>query len=328
MKTNVLVTYEPGKEVRKIYREKLDGLAQVRYLKDEPDGERTELLKSAEIIIALGLSPKEIEPVEATLLENARLIQLIYAGADKVPFKFLPDHITLASNVGAFAEPIAEHVLALALALAKKLISNNRLLKAGTFDRSGFNLELRGKICGIIGLGGNGREIAKTMQALSMKVYGINRSGKTDAPVDFIGSGKDMKMVLAQSHVVVVTAPLTGETKNLIGKKELEGMKEDAILINVGRGHIIDQKALYDHLKAHPAFCAGIDTWWSEPAASEAFKPDYPFFELPNLIGSPHNADHVPRSIPKATRSALENVKNFLIGKDIRGVLKRKDYLD
>ena len=105
-------------------------------------------------------------------------------------------------------------------------------------------------------------------------------------------------------------------------------MKRDAILINVGRGDVINQKALYKHLKAHPDFYAGIDTWWSEPAGKEPFKLDYPFFELPNIIGSPHIADHVPHSIPNATRRALENVRNFLMGNELRGVQNRADYLD
>ena len=218
-------------------------------------------------------------------------------------------------------------MLALTLALAKKLVSKNKQLQEGRFDRSGFNLELRGDVCGIIGFGGNGKEIARTMQAIGMQVYGINRSGKSDLPIDFIGSVDAMREVLEASHVVVVTTPLTRDTKDLIGKQELGWMRKDAILINVGRGDVINQKALYEHLNINPDFRAGIDTWWSEPVGNEAFKLDYPFFDLPNIIGSPHIADHVPGSIPNATRRALENVRNFLMGNELRGVLRREDYL-
>ena len=125
---------------------------------------------------------------------------------------------------------------------------------------------------------------------------------------------------------MVVTTPLNRETRDLIGGKELEWMKADAILINVGRGDVINQKALYDHLKSHPNFRAGIDTWWSEPADRGDFELGFPFFELPNIIGSPHCADHVPQSMPRATRRALENVKRFLLGNNIQGVLDRNDY--
>ncbi|MCP4623651.1 MAG: hydroxyacid dehydrogenase [bacterium] len=327
MSPKIIVTYEPDAKEREIYRNLLEDLAQVHYLKDASKSNRSQLLNAADIIVALSFSQKEIDPAEISLLKNVRLIQLIFAGADNIPFESIPADILLASNVGAFAKPIAEHVLALTLALAKNLLPKNELLQNGKFDRSGFNQELRGSICGIIGLGGNGQEIARTMQAMGMRVYGINRSGKTDIPGEFIGTVGDLQKVLQDSNVVVVTTPLTRETRGMIAEQELAWMKKDAILINVGRGDVINQKALYEHLKAHPDFCAGIDTWWSEPAGKEAFKLDYSFFELPNIIGSPHIADHVPGSMPHATGQALENVKNFLMGNELRGVLNRADYL-
>ena len=326
MAADVFVTYEPGADERKIYREILEDLAQVHFLKDESENKRIKLLKEAEIIIALSFSQKEIDPAEISLLQNVRFIQLIYAGADNIPFNLIPEDIILASNVGGFAEPIAEHVLALVLALAKNIIPNYRMLCGGKFDRTGFNQELKGGVCAIIGFGGNGKAIARTMQAMGMQVYGINRSGKTDVSIDFIGNTTDLETVLETSDVVVVTTPLNRGTRDLIGRKELEWMKEDAILINVGRGDVINQKALYDHLKSHPNFRAGIDTWWSEPTDRGELALDFPFFELPNIIGSPHCADHVPQSMPGANRKALENVKRFLLGNNIRGVLDRNDY--
>ena len=328
MKKNILVTYAPSEEEKNIYREVLEDIANVHFLADKTGNERIELLSGAEVVIALSFSQKEIDPTEISRLENMRFVQLIYAGADNIPFARISEDIALASNAGAFAEPIAEHVLALTLALAKNLFAKYKLLCEGRFDRSGFNRQLRDGICGIIGLGGNGRKIAEIMRAMGMKVYGINRSGKTEAPVDFMGTVTDMKKVLQAADVVVVTPPLTRETRNLLGKKELTWMKPDAILINVGRGDVINQQALYTHLESNPDFRAGIDTWWSEPTGKDAFNLDYPFFDLPNIIGSPHVADHVPRSMPHATRIALENVRNFLMGKDIRGVLNRNDYLD
>ena len=328
MNRNILVTYEPGAEEKGIYREMLEGIANVYCLAAATDIERPELLNSADVIISLSFSKKEIDPTEISRLKNVRFIQLIYAGADNIPFSLIPDDILLASNVGAFAEPIAEHVLALTLALSKDLISKYKILCGGRFDRSGYNRKLKAGICGIIGLGGNGREIARIMQAVGMNVYGINRSGKTAFPVDFVGDPRDMKKVLQAADVIVVTTPLTRETRNLLGKKELTWMKPDAILINVGRGDVINQQALYAHLESNPDFRAGIDTWWSEPVSQGNFTLEYPFCKLPNFIGSPHNADHVPGSIPHATRLALENVKHFLLGEDIRGVLDRNDYLN
>lgn len=328
MTKRVVVTYEPGPDEKKINGEMLVDLAQIDYLNEAPESDRVELLETADLLIALSFSQKEIKPAEISLLNQVRFIQLIYAGADNVPFERIPADLMVAGNIGAFARPIAEHVLALTLALAKHLIPKNDQLKNGKFDRSGFNQKIRGGVCGIIGFGGNGREIARTMQAMGMKIYGINRSGTTDIPVDFIGTRTDLEAVLAVSDVVVVTTPLTRETENLIGEEELGRMKDNAILINVGRGAVINQEALYTHLKRTPEFRAGIDTWWSEPAETEAFDPEYPFFDLPNIIGTPHCADHVPGAIPFATRIALENVRNYLTGKELRGLINREDYLD
>ena len=327
MSKNILVTYRPGDEEREIYREVLGNLAQVYYLKEESKSNRSRLLKAAEILVALSFSEKEILIEELPLLQETRFIQLVYAGADKVPFAHIPAGIILAGNVGAFAGPIAEHVLALTLALAKELVAKNKLLQNGKFDRTGLNREIKGGVCGIIGLGGNGREIARIMQAMDMQIYAINRSGQTDAPVDFIGTVDKLRKILQASDVLVLATPLTRATRNMIGKIELEWMKENAILINVGRGDVINQKALYEHLKSHPEFQAGIDTWWSEPDEPGRLKLEYPFFKLPNIIGSPHCADHVPGAMSHATRCALDNIKNFLLGKELRGLLNRDDYL-
>ena len=286
------------------------------------------MLEEADVIVALSFDSKEIDPREIAHLKKLVFIQLVFAGADSIPFGLIPENITLASNVGAFAEPIAEHVLALVLALAKNIIPYHNILAAGRFDRPLYNQEIRGGVCTIIGFGGNGKAIAGAMQALGMKVYGINRSGATDVPVEFIGRVSDLRKVLPQSDVVVVTTPLNRETRDLIGREELGWMKADAILINVGRGAIINQQALYEHLKAHPTFRAGIDTWWSEPADRGQLALDFPFFELPNIIGSTHCADYIPGAIARATERALRNVKRFLLGETIRGVLDRNDYIE
>jgi phosphoglycerate dehydrogenase-like enzyme len=114
----------------------------------------------------------------------------------------------------------------------------------------------------------------------------------------------------------------------MIGREELNEMKKDAILINVARGEVIEQEALYKHLLENREFKVGIDTWWEEPVSHGAFRLKYPFFNLPNVIGSPHIADMVPGTMLTATKLAVENIKNHLRGKKIQGVLNRLDYLE
>ena len=261
--------------------------ANVVFLKDAPDGDRPSELKQADVVVALSCSDEDIRLEEMPLLEGTRLIQLVYAGADKVPFDAAPKDVVVASNAGAFAEPLAEHVLAMALSLAKLLNERTKQLGEGIFDRTKDSTYLKGKICGIVGFGGNGAAIGKLMSAIGMKVYAINRTGRTDAPVDYIGTMDDLDHVLEKSDVVVLTIPLTKTTQGFIGRRELERMKDDAILINIGRGALIDQKALYEHLQANAEFRVGIDTWWAEPIMGVPFAIEHPFFRQPQRNRDP-----------------------------------------
>jgi glycerate dehydrogenase len=103
-------------------------------------------------------------------------------------------------------------------------------------------------------------------------------------------------------------------------------MKSTAILVNVARGAIIDEGALYDHLRTNPQFCAGIDAWWQEPFGDGSFATNHPFFELPNVIGSPHNSALVPGTLYRAARQAAANARRFLLGEPVAGVARREDY--
>ncbi len=132
--------------------------------------------------------------------------------------------------------------------------------------------------------------------------------------------------MLAAADVLVISLPLTLATRGLIGARQLALMKPDAIVVNVARGPIIDQKALYEHLRTHPEFSAGIDTWWNEPAGGALFRTDYPFIELPNVLGSPHNSSIVPGTMLSAARLAAENARRYLRGEAVTGLIRRSDY--
>ena len=203
-------------------------------------------------------------------------------------FRSIPESIPLAGNVGAYAKPMAEHVMAMALALAKRLTQRHAALASGEFNQSEPLLTLDGAVCAILAFGGIGTATARLMRPFGARIHAVNTSGRTSEDVDFAGTLADLDEVQAGADILVVSLPLTNSTRGLLGKRELSLMKPAAILINVARGAIIDEQALCAHLAAHPEFCAGIDAWWHEPRGGKPFTTDYPFFDLPNVLGSPH----------------------------------------
>ncbi len=303
----------------------LDGVAELTYL-SETEGRRGEALASAEAVLAWVLGA-ELRPDELAQLGSGALIQLISAGVDRVPFDQIPDGVAVASNAGAYAEPMAEHVLALALALAKRLPQEHAALARGVFDQETPTRSIRGSLVGILGFGGIGQASARLFQALGAHVRAINRSGRTDATVDQIGTMEDLDALLREADILVVSLPLTRATDGLIGRRELSLMKRDAILVNVARAAIIDEDALYEHLERYPSFSAGIDAWWQEPRGQGAFATRRPFLELPNVIGSPHNSAMIAGSLTESAARAADNVARHLRGEPVRNLVDRSDYL-
>jgi phosphoglycerate dehydrogenase-like enzyme len=324
---HLVVTYEPGSKGRELFDKHLGELAELSFIPDLTAERRMDALAAANILCGWN-PPKELRPEEYSRMKELRFIQLLSAGANHVPFSLVPDEVVIASNVGAFAEPMAEHVLAMVLALAKQLFVQHEKLKRGEFDDVASSRMLRGSVCGIIGFGGIGQATARLMRALGARIYGINTSGKSSEPADFVGTLSNLQYVLESCDVIVIALPLNRSTKGLIGSRELAWMKSQAILINVARGDIIEERALYEHLVKEPAFMAGIESWWVEPFSHGEFRTNYPFFDLPNFLGCPHNSAKVPGIMLKATRRALENVVRFLKQEPLRGLVRREDYGD
>ncbi|HZD68408.1 MAG TPA: 2-hydroxyacid dehydrogenase [Actinomycetes bacterium] len=295
-----------------------------RSLAGLPEEERARTVAAADALLVWNWG-RELRRGEGPTL-GARLVQLMSAGADQLPFDQLPPKAIVASNVGAYAEPMAEHALAMALALLKQLPQRHAELAEGVFDQARYTHWLRGAVCGVLGFGGIGKATGRLMRAVGLRVHAINTSGRTDEPVDFVGTLDDLDAVLAASDVLVIALPLTRRTHGLIGARELGLMKPTAVLVNVARGAIVDEAALYEHLRTHPDFSAGIDTWWVEPFGSGEFRVDHPFFELPNLLGSPHNSGVLPGVMDEATRRAAANVLRFLRGEPVSGILQPEDY--
>src|SRR6202035_4264061 len=179
----LVVTYSLTDRSRAIVVEELAGAAEIVYLTDLVPADRADALRRAGALLSHDTS-KELRPDEIPLIRNARLLQFTAAGVDWVPTRGLPLELPVAANRGGGAEPMSEHIVALALAAAKRLFVEHAKLKHGEFNQGSANRMLRGGVCGILGFGNVGVATARLMRAFGMKIHAINRRGASDEPTD------------------------------------------------------------------------------------------------------------------------------------------------
>jgi phosphoglycerate dehydrogenase-like enzyme len=307
----LVVAFKLNNHHKAIVADALAGAGDAIYLTELDEAARAAALRGAGVLLARNTG-KDLRPGEADLLAGARLIQFVIAGVDFVPLGALPPQVPVATNGGGYAEAMAEHALAMALAAAKRLVVEHDNLKGGAFNQFTPTRMLAGGTCGILGFGGIGVATARLMRQIGMRVHAINRRCRSDEPVDWIAGPDRLDELLAASDVLVISTSLTRATLGLIGAAELARMKPDAILVNLARGEIVQEKALYDHLVARPQFVACIDAWWVEPVRHGEFRMDQPFMSLPNVVGSPHNSAQPTGAFDLSLRRAIENCRRAL----------------
>ena len=309
----LVVVYDLEANGRRIVSDALGDVAEAVYLTDLDDAARADALRNADALLAR--TTRELRQGEIALLKDVRLVQFINAGIDFVPLAEMPAGVLVATNGGAYAEPMAEHALAMALAGAKRLLVEHAALTRGEFNQFARNRMLAGGVCGILGFGGIGVATARLARGIGMRVHAINRRGMSEEQVDWMGTPDQLDALLDASDLLVICTPLTPTTLGMIGAQQLARMKDDAILVNVARGEIVDERALYERLVACPRFTACIDAWWIEPVRHGVFRMDQPFMTLPNVIGSPHNsAAAISGTGTVGLQRAIANIKRALAG--------------
>lgn len=322
----LIVAQKTNDEMRKVIHQRIDGDLEIDFLYGASEGDRVRLLSQADILLAMNIR-RDIHDDEFQFLKETKFVQITLAGADIIPYDGFSPNTIICSNSGAYSEPIAEHAIGMMLALARNFLPLHRDLGRGGFDQKTVHKMLGGSALGIVGFGGIGKRTAEIARGFGMRILAINRSGATDERADFAGTLSDLNFVLRESDFVLLTVSLNKKTRNLFGKAELETMKPDAVLVNVARGELVDEKSLYDHLKTHPRFKAGIEAWWIEPFNHRKFEVHYPFFEADNFLGSPHNSYLTKGIHSKALEAALENIVRFVRGETPRNIQDRNDYL-
>ena len=183
----LVVAFALSQKRKAIVADALAGASAVVYLSELDESARTEALRNTGVFLTFNTS-KELRPGEAKLLAGARLIQFMIGGVDFIPLGELPEGVPVATNGGGYAESMAEHALAMALAAAKRLVLEHENLKRGQFNQFTRNRMLAGRVCGIFGFGGIGAATARLMHGIGMPVHAVNRRGWTDQRVDWIGT--------------------------------------------------------------------------------------------------------------------------------------------
>jgi len=281
-----------------------------------------EELRDAEIVIAWSLRPEQ--------LQSAKQLRWIHSPAAAVHQLMFPElvnsDIILTNARDVHGPVVAEHVIALLFALAKKIPDAVRLQQKHIWGQDTLwnsnprPRELAGATLGLIGLGSIGREVSSRASALGMKVIAVrDNPGKGSPPgVEQVFPISQLDTLLQQSNYVVVAVPIIPSTVGLMNAQRLKQMKPDACLINVGRGPLIDESALAHALRNHQIGGAALDVFEEEP-----LPPGSPLWDLENLLITPHTAGLTDKLWDRHYDLFSENLRRYLAHQPLLGLVDK-----
>ena len=265
-------------------------------------------------------------PCDRSRFPRLRFVQRAYTGMDGFPFDRFPEDAVFAGNVGAYAPYVAEQAIALLMALAKRLETGYEMVRAGRLRPVEPTRSLLGKTVLILGFGEIAHEIAIRLHPFGATIHGLNRDGSPRPGADRMFGAEALASALPLADVIIDCRPLTRRTVGTIGATELSLLREDAMLVNVGRAATIDERALYEHLKTHGRTHAAFDAWWREDYEKGETGTAFPFFELANFFGSPHAAGITEGSRERSYEMAAANLGRFVRGEPPLGVVDPGEY--
>ncbi|MDX3227962.1 2-hydroxyacid dehydrogenase [Streptomyces sp. ME19-01-6] len=268
---------------------------------------------------------------DARQARRLRLVHVVGAGHDGIPLEALGPEVTVA-NTHHHGRSIAEHVLMCVLMLSRRVLAADQELRAGRWRNVAvdatlpFGDTLRGRRVGVIGFGETGTEIGRLCQAVGMGVRAVRRDPSAPLPddlrPDWVGGAERLPELLADSDIVVVTVPLGPATRGLIGPAELATMGRHALLVNVARGPVVQEEALYEALSAGTIAGAALDVWWAGPPLAPS---RLPFHALPNVVMTPHNSGHTEETFAARATDIAANINRLEQGNPLTNVVREAD---
>ena len=243
---------------------------------------------------------------------SLKFIDVAFTGTDHVGLDAAKKKGIAVSNASGYSnEAVSELVLGMVLSFMRNISKVEERCRNGK-DKTGLvGNEVKGKTVGIVGLGKIGRRTAEIFNVLGAKILACSRSRHSDAP-SYVRE-VEMDELLTSSDIIVLHCPLTPETRGLIGEKELERMKSSAILVNVARGPVVDEKALCEALEKGEIRGALVDVFDKEPPLSL----DTPLLSAPNTLLTPHVAFATKESMSLRAEIVFENLRAWMEGQQI-----------
>ena len=252
---------------------------------------------------------------------DVRWIHARSAGLDGVLVPEVVSHPALLTNGrGAFSPALAEFVLAALLFFAKDLRRLVTQQAAGAWEPFDSD-RLEGRTVGIVGYGDIGRAVATRLRPLGTRILALRgrpERAAADPLVEAAFPPDRLLELVARADDVVVALPLTPKTRGLVGREAIAAMKRTAVLVNVGRGPAVDERALVSALEERRIRGAALDVFETEPLSAQS-----PLWRLPNVLLSPHCADHVPGWVDEAMRVFLRQLDRFRRGEPLRDVIDK-----
>lgn len=284
-----------------------------------------ELGSAAEAEAAFGgFSPERLRQVLAGA-PKLRWVHTFMAGVDR----FMPEmagyeRVLLTNNSGAYDVPIAEHVLAMIFAAAKRVPEHLAAQRRHEWQRESPHAEVRDATLVILGMGSIGTELARLAGGVGMRVIGVRRdASRRDASppphgVDRVVSAERFAEVVGEADYLAVAAALTPQTRGMVSAEVLRMLKPTAWVINIARGPIVDEAALAAALKEKRIGGAALDVFETEPLSAES-----PLWSLDNAILTPHISNSSPKVRERGLALVTENVRRFKAGEPLLNLVDR-----
>ena len=262
--------------------------------------EQRDLLRDAEVVVGGDFRPEELE-----LAENLRLFACASAGVGHLDLEAFREHgVTVTNASGVHGPNIAEHVLGWLLLITRRLDEGLRrqhrrewrhFQAMGEFDGS--------RVC-VVGLGAIGQTIVERLSGFSVETVGVRYTPEKGGPTDRVYGFDEMDAALSGIDYLILSCPLTETTEGLIGEEELSRLPTDAVVVNVGRGPLIETNALDEAIRRNTLHAAALDVTDPEPLPE-----DHPLWTFENVFITPHNAGHTPHYWERVADILVRNLR-------------------